>query len=127
MKASQGGRKPRQLFDGPHKNEQRSVRCRPVFPKLLQVPVISPWEDDARDLITSAQVFDGVIVVDGIDLAQIVPLMCVIFEGVEEFLDSNETGLSSLFLGAGVMERQATRGNLGKDLPERGSLQRRRG
>lgn len=65
------------------------------------------------------------IIVHGIDLAQIVSLVCVIFEGVEEFLDSNETGLSSLFLGAGVRERQATRGNLGKDLPERGSLQRR--
>lgn len=42
MKVSQGGREPGQLFDGPDENGRRSVRCRLVFPKLLQVPVISP-------------------------------------------------------------------------------------
>ncbi|KAH6997455.1 hypothetical protein EDB80DRAFT_688801 [Ilyonectria destructans] len=124
MKVSQGGREPGQLFNGPHENGQRSVRCRLVFPKLLQVPVINPWEDDARDLITSGQVFDDVIVVDGIDLAQIVPLMCVIFEGVEEFLDSNETGsppfsleraLGSVKRPAGTWAKTYLRGDLCKE------------
>lgn len=63
------------------------------------------------------------IVLDGVDLAEIASLMRIVLESVvEELLDSNETARSSFILQASVSEYQVG-AKLAGDLPEAGSLQ----